>query len=357
MSKWIVFLIVTLITTQIKAGAIQFLGSIPLKINIETHNLLKRSVANEEETVFVQHVQLSPEAHQTLIRRLDQSVDQDINEFSMKSFAKLPTRIDLGMNNTPVLDQGEHGSCVTFAVSGALDAVIGQGDYVSQLCSLELGDYLEKNGQLPYSGWDGSFGNVVLNQFQNYGVVPKSYQIKYGCAGVKGYPSRNPDKTGRPMTPSEYSDNAFPLGDFATWSTLLDSEESFTPNHNPKTFIYEVKKQLSEGNRIVFGVLLDDSDGDVGAMGTYKKKNDSWVLTPQIRKHAKNKGLEASHELIITGYDDNAMVESKKGKFTKGIFILRNSWGNKAGDKGAYYMSYSYFKAFTDEAYVISSVR
>lgn len=357
MNKWSLFLIAFFLNTQINAGAIQFLGSTPLKITTETHGPLSSSLISAEETVFVQHVQLSPKAHQGLIQRIEQSQDQDMNDSSRYSVTKLPEHINLGMNDTPVLDQGEHGSCVTFAVTGALDAVIGEGDYVSQLCSLELGEYLEKKNQVPYSGWDGSLGDVVLKEFEDYGIVPKSYQVKYGCAGIKGYTASNPSKTGRPMTLSEYIANAFPLGDYATWTTLLEAEESFTTNHNPSAFVREVKKQLSLGHRVVFGVLLDDTDGDVGAMGTYKKKNDSWIVTPEILRHAKNKGLEAGHELIITGYDDNATIKSKKGKVSKGMFILRNSWGSKAGDKGTYYMSYAYFKAFTDEAFAILPVQ
>ena len=69
----------------------------------------------------------------------------------------LSSSIDLGMNNVPVLDQGSHGTCVTFATTAAVDAVLGKGDYVSQLCNLELGATLEQFGYYP-SGWDGSFG-------------------------------------------------------------------------------------------------------------------------------------------------------------------------------------------------------
>ena len=72
-----------------------------------------------------------------------------------KSWGNLPKRILLGMNNVPVLDQGSHGTCVTFAITAAIDAALSKGDYISQLCQLELGTYLEPMGY-SVSGWDGS---------------------------------------------------------------------------------------------------------------------------------------------------------------------------------------------------------
>ena len=100
------------------------------------------------------------------------------------------------MNGVPVLNQGRHGSCVTFAVTAAMDAVIGHGDYISQLCSLELGKSLEYNGYLP-SGWDGSLGPIVLNQFSRFGVVSKNDQASKSCADVKEYPLADGKKHGQ----------------------------------------------------------------------------------------------------------------------------------------------------------------
>ncbi|MGF2339111.1 C1 family peptidase, partial [Acinetobacter baumannii] len=56
------------------------------------------------------------------------------------------------------------------------------------------------------------------------------------------------------------------------------------------------------------------------------------------------------HEMIITGYDDNAIAVDDNGREHKGLFTLRNSWGEQFGDKGNFYMSYDYFKVLTIEA-------
>ena len=60
-------------------------------------------------------------------------------------------QVDLGMANVPVLDQGAYGTCVTFSSTAALDAILAQGDFVSQQCSLEL-DYGLNNDY-----WDGAY--------------------------------------------------------------------------------------------------------------------------------------------------------------------------------------------------------
>jgi hypothetical protein len=221
------------------------------------------------------------------------------------------------------------------------------------LCSLELGDYLKQQGLTQYSGWNGSFGIIVLNQLNDYGIVTKSYQQKHGCSGVKKYPLTNEKNTGTPMTINEYTSNSKRLSKFATWETLVDIEEAFTKNHNPVALMSAVKKNLREGKRITFGMLLDDSQGNAGALGSYKKSFDTWVLTPEIIKNAKEKGLRSGHEMVIIGYDDQAEARTKKGQVSKGILILRNSWGNQAGDAGNFYISYDYFKAFSNEAQVI----
>ncbi len=38
-----------------------------------------------------------------------------------------PEKVELGMNGVPVLNQGMHGTCVTFAVTAAVDAALGKG--------------------------------------------------------------------------------------------------------------------------------------------------------------------------------------------------------------------------------------
>jgi C1A family cysteine protease len=59
--------------------------------------------------------------------------------------------------------------------------------------------------------------------------------------------------------------------------------------------------------------------------------------------------------MIITGYDNNATAIDTQGRVHKGLLTLRNSWGNKVGDQGDFYMSYDYFKALALEVQRIRS--
>jgi hypothetical protein len=352
MRKWTVLFLSILATAQVEAAAVEVIGTIPVVISSDKLNTSTLKQVKEQQTVFVQKIRLSPEAQKILKERLE-NLSIDRSEHAISAANNIPDKVNLGMNATPVLDQGVHGSCVTFAMTGALDAVLGKGDYISQLCSLELGDYLQRQGKIEYSGWDGSFGSIVLNQLQDYGIVSKAYQNEFGCAGVKKYPVNNEKNTGKPMSISEYSANSSALSEFATWETLVDVEESFSRNHNPIALLRAVKKNLREGKRITFGMLLDESFGHAGALGTLQKSFDTWVLTPEIIKNAKDGKIQAGHEMIIIGYDDKAEVRTKNGKISKGVFILRNSWGKEVGHGGNFYISYEYFKALSNEAQVI----
>ena len=352
MSKWTAFISVLAIflSEQLCAGAVELVGNIPVIISVDEVN---KHILNGQQTVYVQEIRLSQSAQEVLKERLDNLSLEEWADLSSLTSNNAPAQINLGMNGTPVLDQGAHGSCVTFAMTGALDAIVGRGDYISQLCSLELGAYLKQQGKSEYSGWSGSFGTVVLDQLQEYGIVTKSYQHQFGCAGVKRYPVSDAKNTGQPMSISEYSSTSLPMGKIASWESIVDIEQAFTRNHNPTTYLREVKKHLREGKRIAFGIMLDVNQGQAGAVGTYQKNFDSWVLTPEIVTKAKKGKLKGGHEMIIIGYDDQAVVHSKNGQTSKGVFILRNSWGKQAGDKGNFYISYAYFKALSNEAQVI----
>lgn len=88
-------------------------------------------------------------------------------------------------------------------------------------------------------------------------------------------------------------------------------------------------------------------------MGSKVKRFDTWVINAAILKKAKAGTLYSGHEIIIIGYDDTAVVRGSDGRISKGMLILRNSWGPYAGDGGNYYMSYEYFKYLADEATAI----
>lgn len=263
----------------------------------------------------------------------------------------LPNSTQLGMNNVPVLDQGIHGTCVTFAVTGVLDAALGKGDYISQTCNLQLGNYLEAHGY-GSSGWDGSLASTVISQIEQFGVVNKDKERTVGCGGLKNYPAYSAYNPALYIEPEQYrSMSELVFGARVNWVDIYKQD-------NPELTLSEVKQALNAGDRLVFALLLPRTElGIAGAVGKHKTLffQDTWVLTAEVLQGLNS--IEAAHEMIITGYDDNAVATDNKGKKHKGLLKLRNSWGSSAGDHGDFYISYDYFKLLAFDVQRISPAR
>jgi hypothetical protein len=308
------------------------------------------------KSVFLMNLQLSDAEKKFFSQRRSQkNIQKSLQEPSDYDIpiVRPPSRIQLGMNRVPVLDQGRHGTCVTFAVTGALNALIIKGDPISQLCSLELGAHLENNGYI-MSGWDGTLGRFVLHQIEQFGMISQKKQRELGCAGTQIYPMDNEFDQGTPMTLEEFKSKSEPVS--FTWETFLNFEESFGINTHPEyqghLLLSRTKNALAAGQRLTMGVMLP-SACDVGACATYHATHDTWALTSEVDLQSEE--ILGGHEMIITGYDDNAIAKDKNGKKHKGLFTLRNSWGTDMGDQGEFYMSYDFFKLYLAELYKISN--
>lgn len=305
------------------------------------------SSSNSNKTIQLLHVELSDEAKTTLANQAKDAL-KHTHQFALS--ASESHEKQLGMNKVPVLDQGSHGTCVTFAVTGALDALIGKGDYISQLCNLQLGTYLENHGY-GISGWNGSYATTVINQMTQYGAINMHDQRTYGCGGLKKYPTYSAHDPRSFMEPEQFlrmSELIF--GKVADWTDVLHRKE-------PVRTLEEVKQSLDAGNRLVFAVLLPRTDlGTAGAVGKHNTwfYKDTWVLTPEVLAGVET--VDSAHEMIITGYDDNAEAKDDHGKKHKGLLTVRNSWGDSVGYYGEFYMSYDYFKLLTFDVQRFSPV-
>ncbi|MFT4057985.1 MAG: C1 family peptidase [Legionella sp.] len=334
-----VAVLVLLMIKCVVAGDVAVTGSMEHSITQSNQSLsLKRSNNNEKIIQFLK-IHLSDEGKELLATRMKEIEDHS-EQLALMSNAAFPGKVQVAMNNVPVLDQGRHGTCVTFAITAALDATMDKGDYISQLCNLQLGSYLENHGYIKASGWDGSLPIWVIHQIEQYGVISKEKQKTTGCGGLTEYPTDTQYSPVSFIEPEQYylmSELVF--GKSANWSNIYwRISSSWT--------LSEVKAALNSGDRAVFAVIFPRVDlGVAGAIGKYKRGKDTWVLTSEIKKAVYD--ATAAHEMIITGYDDDALAVDNKGKEHKGLLTLRNSWGSKVGDNGNFYMSYDYFKLLT----------
>ncbi len=321
---------------------------------IHSSNTRSPQLLSSEKTKQIKllKIELSEKSKQLFANKAHHALAH-INEFSnsaLQRSERFPTKIQLGMNDVPVLNQGNHGSCVVFAITAAIDAVLNKGDYISQLCQLQVGNYLEANGYSP-SGWNGSIGRSVLSQIESTGIINKQEQTTQGCGGLVDYPINSEDPTSS-MTLDEFHQLSEPFDhETVSWWTLLDVFDVATTRIDTSETLANVKKSLSNGDRVAFGVLLLDFEyGLMGAVGTKNATYDTWVLTPEIARDIYMKPFFGGHEMIITGYDDNAVAIDDKGRPHKGLLTLRNSWGEQVGDHGNFYMSYDYFVLLVIEA-------
>lgn len=302
-----------------------------------------------KKTLTLMSFRLGADAHEKLIQRVE-----TFNP--TKTFGIHPRAKQLGMNGVPVLDQGSHGACVTFAATAAVDATFNLGDGVSQLCQLELGRYLEKVGYSP-SGWDGSFAHIVLNQMSTFGVISKKHQAAEGCGGLREYPGQTYDTPENTITPEDFhiaqeSKEFFNPSTF--WYPILHVNQTFYQPTDNESVLDAVKNSIDAGDRVVFGsFLISPMDGLAGAVGTHNTHNDTWILTAKLRNDLYSSMDFAGHEMVITGYDDTATIVDENGKVHRGLLTIRNSWGSEVGDSGNFYMSYEYFYNLVIEAHRI----
>ena len=309
----------------------------------------------KKKLVSVLPVRLKSEERRALVKQANL---RQVAQKQQVSSNSLPERINLGMNGVPVLDQGAWGTCATFAATAALDAQLNlqSNDQISQLCHLQLSRSLS----LPdvWGGWEGSYGKLVLKQLQEYGYWNLSNQKTYGCGGLYDYPSYSYNN-GQSMTKGDYIVHQSGSLNSTDWKELYNLDSSNTANHKvTQRLLQNIKQQLNSGRRVIFGVLLDVSQSDPGAVGEYQNiANDAWVLNNTILDHIFYDKEVGGHEMVIIGYDDKACANYIDENNTKqkqcGLLRLRNSWSAEAGDHGDYYMSYLYFTSLVLEAYVV----
>lgn len=290
-------------------------------------------------------------------KKLERRIDDLIHHPKVPTLGHYPRAVQLGMNEVPVLDQGEHGTCVLFAMTAALDAALGKGDYVSQLCYLDLNQYLSRNTYLP-NAWAGAWGQDLANQITMFGVVPKTVQQSGGCMGRLDYPLFG-EAINDELSVFDYHQISEPIHEQNIAFVPLILEDQINSNYiNRDHLLYKIKSILHQGERVTCSLLLLGlQPGDSTATGSFHVTNDTWVLLPNMAQElARNDEESTGHAFVITGYDDDAIAIDATGQLHRGLLTLRNSWGSLVGDQGDFYVTYSYFKAALLEAHQIKKI-
>lgn len=337
-------------TTGLAAEGLRVNGTVEKTITLSN---------DQTKTIRMMRIALSPTVSEILSNHAALILQNPNHRLTAQS-SDLPSAQYIGMNGEPVLDQGNWGTCATFATTGAINAIypLSYNARISQLCNLEVGRTL-KNGD--DGGWDGSTGETVLKQVNQYGYIDLSYQKHKGCGGLKKYPIDG-GKNGKAMPIAQFTAHSQMHFTEKDWTPIIPETPDFKPLTPTQAdiAITNIKTAINLGYRVIFGTLIDPNVGDVGTAGTYDGADqDAWVMIPQIQRDLKKNIEMEGHEMIIDGYDDTACADVKykhQAKGTEkqcGLFHLRNSWGFDAGDDGDYYMSYAYFKLMVMDAHAL----
>lgn len=89
--------------------------------------------------------------------------------------------------------------------------------------------------------------------------------------------------------------------------------------------VQSVKEAIYKYGAVLFGTILFDSFGKVAT-------GETLYMNEPIIQHDSLETMVGGHMMVLIGWDDN-----NKG----GHFICKNSWGEKFGDNGYFYVPYS----------------
>jgi len=225
--------------------------------------------------------------------------DKVFRSIQFKSKTVLPKSVDLRASCSPIVDQGELGSCTANAIASGLreywENQIGKLTPLSRLWLY----WQERN-------IEGSVNEDAGAQIRDGMKVLQ----QIGCAPEVDWPY---DITKFTQTP--------PMKD------TTDAAPFKVTEYHRVTGLTPLKAALAEGYPVVLGINVYESF-----------ESDQVAKTGIIPLPKHGEKLLGGHAVLAVGYKDDT-------KFV----IVRNSWGAGWGDKGYFYLPYSYFARYVSD--------
>ena len=221
---------------------------------------------------------------------------------SRVSAARLPPRVDLRSQMTPVENQSETNSCVANAVAGAYEYLVKQhrGDDAYDVSRL----FIYYAARAIAEEVDPADEPELSDEGTMIGAAIAALE-QYGACSEETWPF---DDDAVNEAPSEEA--------FEEASYFLVEDVEQVP-----TRLESWKAALAEGNPIIFGLSLYESFD--------AHRRPGMVPAPSSREAARED--HGGHAMLCVGYSDRDQV-----------FIVRNSWGEEWGDDGYCYIPYAY---------------
>ena len=208
---------------------------------------------------------------------------------------ELPTRFDLRDWNwvTPVRDQGRKGACWTFGSSGAMESSI------LRFLGIEM--------------------DLSENNMEDLSLVYYKYGVKGLTEGNVAESAANYALSWLGVFSSDY-DAYDQIGKISPIFAVPDSI------HFQDVVILPPRQNASDNNALKEAILK------YGALFVYYYSLGS----PDVEQYYDGPP-QINHGVSLVGWDDNREIA---GAPDKGAWIIKNSWGESAGEKGYMYISY-----------------
>jgi C1A family cysteine protease len=235
------------------------------------------------------------------IPKADENVIAALNPEPLQTRAS-----SLRLVTPPVLNQGNEGSCTAFSIGyvgvSHLMYAIKRLPYTTTgaLRSPEFLFNLTKAS----NNCSGAYMSVVLNTLINTGVCSWSVMpyTSYSCSVMPNNTQRQKALEGRINTYYTVSSN-------------------------------QIKNVIASGYPVMMAFNIDDQ---------FIYQTSRWPYTYKT----KGGGQRGGHAVAIVGYNDNNRT-----------YVVQNSWGTGAHDRGFFYISYDLMPYIATEMYVMSPRR
>lgn len=213
--------------------------------------------------------------------------------------------LDMRSKFTSVKNQGQQGSCLSFALTSIFE-------YVMRLNAAQEFDLSEAFLYYNARELDGDGG--VNNDSGSRFKPSIDALIKYGIALERVWPYNEQVYSKKPSSEA-YAD--------AAGRKLVSAM-----NVNPK--VSDIKSALADNCPVAASFTLTKSFFEYGKAGGYIPMPGDEEIASVIEQDSEE-DLHSCHAMVIVGFSDELQM-----------FIVRNSWGTDWGDNGYCYIPYSY---------------
>lgn len=259
---------------------------------------------------------------------------QQINFVSLKKidptlYRKFPTLVDLRVIQSKVKSQGPRGACTYFTLNSLVESIIKKETGKELDLSEEYLAWAAKTKLQMRSFEEDSSVAVNAATIQKFGFMLESdmpYQQSwfdegYPCAGLKGKPN---------VDPSCYSHE----GPNSSKTVFEGNRFTFKSVNSSSLDVIRSIAQL--GTPVTISML-----GHI-EMWDQTSKSGDFYLTPKWKEEClANKKLCSGHALLAIGYD-----------LDKRIVFIKNSWGEKWGNKGYGTITFDYLDQMSDRKFM-----